>query len=127
LRYIDRKDGTDLQLRQLDLNIDDFDLNRPFAVKLAAALYAEKQNVNVNARIGPLPGSGDWRDLPLDGVVDVDTLDLTRLKAAAPRLLSKTLELSGALRLNDLKVKGTPKDLAVNGEIEGTQSAVRYG
>jgi len=127
LRYIDRKDGTDLQLRQLDLNIDDFDLNRPFAVKLAAALYGEKQNVNVNGRIGPLPGSGDWRDLPLDGVVDVDTLDLTRLKAAAPRLLSKTLELSGALRLNDLKVKGTPKDLAVNGEIEGTQSAVRYG
>ena len=127
LRYIDRKDGTDLQLRQLDLNVEDFDLTQPFSVKLAAALYADKQNVKMHGKLGAIPANGNWRELPLDGEIDVDTLDLTRLKAAAPRLLSKTLELSGPLRVKDLKVKGTLKDLALNGEFDGTESAVRYG
>jgi len=125
LRYIDRKDGTDLQLRQLDLNVEDFDLNQPFSVKLAAALYADKQNLHIHGRLGAIPVNGDWRELPLDGQIDIDMLDWARLRSAAPRLLSKTVDVSGVVRLKDLKVKGTLRDLAISGEIEGTESAVR--
>jgi uncharacterized protein involved in outer membrane biogenesis len=130
LRYIDRKDGTDLQLRQLDLKVADLDFNQRFSVELAAAVYADKQNLNISARVGPRPAGGDWSRVPLDGEVDVDTLDLTRLRTALPKLghaLSKDLDLSGVVRVKDLKFKGTLKDLGVNGEIEGTQSALRYG
>ncbi|MGH7854725.1 MAG: AsmA family protein [Candidatus Binatia bacterium] len=130
LRYIDRRDGTDLQFRQLDLHVEDLDFNQPFSVKLAAAVYADKQNFHVSAKIGPLPASGDWTDVPLAGEVDIDTLDLTRLKAAAPKLrnaLSKELDLSGVFGVKDLRFKGTLKDLAVNGDLEGTQGTIRYG
>ena len=41
MRYLDRKNGTDLRLRQIDLKVEDIDLNRPIGIKLAAAVYAE--------------------------------------------------------------------------------------
>jgi len=127
LRYIDRKDGTDLQLRQLDLKVENRD--ERFSVELAAAVYADKQNLNINAQVGPL-GGGEWNRVPLEGEIDVDSLDLTRLRSALPKLrqaLSKDLDLSGALSAKDLKFKGTLKDLGVDGEIEATQAALRYG
>jgi uncharacterized protein involved in outer membrane biogenesis len=130
IRYIDRRDGTDLQFRQVDLQVEDLDFNQPFSVKLAAAVYADEQNLNVSGKIGPLPAKGDWTDIPLDGEGDIDALDLTRLKAAAPKLrnaLSKNFDLSGVFRIKDLRFKGSLKDLAVNGALEGTQGAIRYG
>ena len=130
IRYIDRGDGTDLQFRQVDLQVEDLDFNQPFSVKLAAAVYADKQNLNVSGKIGPLPANGDWTDIPLDGEGDIDELDLTRLKAAAPKLrnaLSKDFDLSGVFRVKDLRFKGTLKDLAVKGALEGTQGSIRYG
>lgn len=130
LRYIDRRDGTDLQFGQVDLQVEDLDFNQPFSVKLAAAVYADQQNLSVSGKIGPIPANGDWTDIPLAGEVDIDTLDLSRLKAAAPKLrnaLSKDFDLSGVFRVKDLRFKGTLKDLAVNGNIEGTQGTIRYG
>ena len=35
--------------------------------------------------------------------------------------------MTGVFRVKDLKFNGTLKDLAVNGKIEGTEGAVRYG
>jgi uncharacterized protein involved in outer membrane biogenesis len=131
LRYIDRRDGTDLRLRQVDLTVEDLDFNQPFSIKLAAAVHSDKQNVNLNGKVGPLRSDdGDWTRIPLDGEVDIDSLDLTPLKAAAPKLrnaLSKDFDLSGIFRVKDLKFKGTLNDLAINGQIEGTQGALHYG
>ena len=130
LRYIDQRDGTDLRLQQIDLTVKDLEFNQPFSVKLAAAVYSDKQNVNLSGKIGPLRSDNDWSRIPLDGEIDIDSLDLTRLKAAAPKLrnaLSKDFDLSGIFRVKDLKFKGTLKDLAMNGQIEGTQGALRYG
>ena len=129
-RYIDRKDGTDLQVRQIDLKVEDLDFNRPFSVRLAAAVYADKQNLNLTGRFGPLRANGDLNQVPMDVQVDIDQLDMTRLKKAAPNLknaLPKELDLSGVFRVKDLKFKGTLKDLALNGALEGTNGAIRYG
>jgi uncharacterized protein involved in outer membrane biogenesis len=130
IRYIDKKDGTDLQLRQIDLKVEDFDLNQPFTVKLAAAVYDDEQNLKLTSKIGPLRSDGDFNQVPLDGEINLDPLDMTRIKAALPALrnfLPKALDLSGVFRVKDLKFRGTLKDLATNGEIEGTQGAVGYG
>jgi uncharacterized protein involved in outer membrane biogenesis len=130
IQYIDKKDNTDLQLRQIDLKVEDFDLNQPFTVKLAAAVYDDKQNLKLTSKIGPLRADGDFNQAPLDGEIDIDPLDMTRLKAALPALknfLPKDLDLSGVFRIKDVKFKGTLKDLRANGEIEGTNGAMRYG
>jgi uncharacterized protein involved in outer membrane biogenesis len=130
IRYIDRKEGADLQLRQIDLKVEALDFNRPFSVKLAAAVYAEKQNFELTSKVGPLRSDGDFKRVPLDGAIDIDPLDMSRLNKALPKLknaLPKDLDLSGVFRVKDLKFKGTLKDLSVNGEIEGTNGALRYG
>jgi len=130
VRYIDKKDGTDLQLRQIDLKVEDLDFDKPFAVKLAAAVFADKQNLKLTSKIGPLRTDGEFKQFPVDGELDIDPLDATQLKAALPKLktaLPKDLDLSGVFRIKDLKFKGMLKDLALNGEIEGTNGALRYG
>src|SRR5919106_4861543 len=130
LRYVDKKDGTDLQLRQIDVKVEDFDFNQPFHVTLAAAIYHDKQNVKLTSKVGPLRPDGDVNQIPLDGEIDVDPLDMTQLKAALPKLkdaLSKNFDLSGVFRVKNLKFKGTLKDLGTSGEIEGGNGAMRYG
>jgi uncharacterized protein involved in outer membrane biogenesis len=130
VRYIDKKDGTDLQLRQIDLKVEDLDFDKPFAVKLAAAVFADKQNLKLTSKIGPLRTDGEFKQFPVDGELDIDPLNTTQLKAALPKLktaLPKDLDLSGVFRIKDLKFKGMLKDLALNGEIEGTNGALRYG
>jgi AsmA protein len=128
--YIDKKDGTDLQLRRIDLKVEDFDFNQPFKIKLAAAVYADKQNVEFTSKIGPLRSDGDFNQVPLDGEIDVDSLDIGQLKAALPKLrdaLPRNLDLSGVYRVKNLKFKGTLKDLGTSGELEGTNGAMLYG
>ncbi len=130
VHYLDRKDGTDLRLQQIDLKVEDFDFNRPFSVQLAAAVYSDKQNLKLTSKVGPLRPDGDFTQLPLNGEFDIDPFDATRLNAAAPKVknaLGKDIELSGVFRVKDLKFNGTLKDLAVNGKLEGTEGAVRYG
>ena len=130
IRYVDQKQGADLQLRQIDLKVEDLDLNQPFSVKLAAAVYDDKQNLKLTSKIGPLRSDGEFNQAPLDGEIDIDPLDMTRLNAALPNLknhMSKDLDLSGVFRIKNLKFKGTLKDLAVIGEIEGTNGALRHG
>jgi uncharacterized protein involved in outer membrane biogenesis len=130
LRYIDRKSATDLRVGQIDLKVEDFELNQPFAVRLAAALYSDKQNLQLTSKFGALRPDMDFGQLPLEGKLDLDPLDLTRLKTAAPKLkdaLPRDLDLAGVFRIRGLKFKGTPKDLSLAGEIDGTQGAIRYG
>jgi uncharacterized protein involved in outer membrane biogenesis len=134
VRYIDQKDGSDLHIRQIDLKVEDLDISQPFAqpiaVRLAAAIYADKQNLNLAGKFGPVRAPGDLSQLPMDVQVDVDQIDMTRLKKAAPQLktiLPKELDLAGVFRVKDLRFKGTLKDLTLNGAVEATNGAVRYG
>jgi AsmA protein len=130
VRYIDRKDGSDLHVQQIDLKVTDLDFNQPFSVRLAAAVYADKQNLNLTGKFGPLQRNSDPNQVPMDVQVDIDRLDMTRLKKAAPNLKNvfpKELDLSGVFRVKDLRFKGTLKDLALSGAIEGTDGAIRYG
>jgi len=130
IHYVDRKDGADLRAQKIDLKIEDFDWNRPFSVELAAALFSDKPNLKLQSRIGPLGPAGDFTRAPLSGAITVDPFDASRFNAAAPRwknVLGKELELSGVFRVKNLKFTGTLKDLALNGQIEGTEGALRYG
>ncbi len=130
IRYLDQKDGADLRIRRIDLKVEDLDASRPISVRLDAAVYSDKQNFQLAANIGPVRPGGDFSQTPVEGEIDIAALDLTRLGAALPqleRILPKDLDLSGVFSVKDLKFKGTLKDLALNGEIDGTQGALRQG
>src|SRR4030095_741479 len=97
MRYIDQKEGADLELRQIDLKVEDLDLNQPFSVSPAAAVYDDKQNLKLKSKVGPLRSDSAFNQAPLDGEIDIDPLDMNRIKAALPNLknkLPKDLDLS---------------------------------
>lgn len=128
IRYLDQKDGADLRIRRIDLKIEDLDASQPISVRLDAAVYSDKQNFRFAGNLGPVRPGGDFSQTPLEGEIDIAALDLARLGAALPQLkkiLPKDLDLSGAFSVKDLKLKGTLKDLALNGQIDGTQGALR--
>ena len=130
VHYVDRKDNADLRLQRIDLKIEDFDFNRPFSVEFSAAVFADKPNLKLESKIGPLRPAGDFSQAPLSGEITVDPFDATRFNAAAPKwknALGKDVNLSGVFRVKDLKFSGTLKDLALTGKIDGTEGALRYG
>ncbi|HYY25974.1 MAG TPA: AsmA family protein, partial [Candidatus Udaeobacter sp.] len=130
VRYRDRKDGTDLQLRDIDLGAKDLDFDKPFTVNLAAALFAPKQNIKIKTTIGPLSRAADYRDLPLEGQIDADPLDLSQLEAAMPKLkamLPNNLALGGLFKIDSLKLKGTLKDLSIKGTLVANDGSIRFG
>ena len=130
VRYRELGDGTDLLVRQVDLEVRDLDFNRPFSVDLAAALFAPNQNVKINTIIGPISSESDFRKVSLDGKIDIDSLDVNQLQNALPKLktaLPKDLDFDGVFRVNGLKVKGTIENLTINGGLEGTNGIIRYG
>ena len=130
VRYRDLGVGTDLPIQQLDLRVQDLDFKRPFSINLAAAIFASKQNVNLQMLVGPIFPESDYRNVALDGEVDINPLDLNQLKKAVPKIvtaLPKDVEIGGIFKVADLKLKGTLHDLAMNGSIEGTQGTIDYG
>ena len=130
IRYLDKKNGTDMQAKQIDLKIEDFDFAKPFSVKLKAAIYADKQNFTLESKIGPVGRRVDVAEVPVDGEIDIDPLNMTQLRAALPVMksaLPRELDVSGVYRVKDLKFKGTLNNLALDGQVEGTNGALRYG
>ncbi len=129
VRYLDQKAGTDFRANQIDFKVQDFDLNRPFSAELAAALFSEKQNFKLQAQIGPIGSQTDFTNVPLDGKVDVDSLDFGKLKSDLPLVkaaLPKDMDLSGILTAKDLRFKGTLKKLSLKGALDGTGAAVNF-
>jgi AsmA protein len=130
VHYFDKKDGSDLRARQIDLDVEDFDFDRPFSIKLAAALFTQKQNVNLTGKIGPLGGNGAFSQVPLNGELQLDPLDMSQLSNALPyvkNILPKDLDLAGVFTVKALKFNGTLKDLALDGTLDASRGLVRYG
>ncbi|MGE0684710.1 MAG: AsmA family protein, partial [Candidatus Binatia bacterium] len=101
VRYIDRRDQTDFQVKQFDLTIEDLSFDQPFVLNLTTAVLAERQNLNLQSRLGPLGPTLDFKNLPVEGILKIDSLDLNALQQALPQLtarLPQGLGLSGPLQ-----------------------------
>ncbi|HWX76963.1 MAG TPA: AsmA family protein, partial [Candidatus Acidoferrales bacterium] len=130
IRYRDQKEHTDLQLSQVDLKLENVDGDGSFSARLALALFTPKQNVNLNTRVGPFPADGNLHQVPLDGKLQIETMDLYKLSAAVPQIkaaLPKELDLSGAVKIKDLNFKGTLQNLSLNGVLDASDGAIRFG
>ncbi|MFQ5931323.1 MAG: AsmA family protein, partial [Nitrospiraceae bacterium] len=119
VRYVDRKDGIDLRVSQLDLTVEDLGFDRPISVQVAAAVLAEQQNVRINGQVGPLPSTGDYTAVPLEGKIDLNSLNIDDLQRKLPQIkqyLPRGLGLSGPLQAK-ARVSGSPNVLTLS-EVE---------
>ncbi len=129
LRYRDLKTGGELTATQINLKVNDFEWDEPFDVELEAAVMATKHNLKFKSRIGPLAGNQNYRDVPLDGDIQADALELGKVNAALPQFrkaLPKALRFDGVYTIDDLKFKGTLNHLSLKGAVTGTDASFRF-
>jgi len=129
LLYRDLKNGGELTATQINLKVNDFEWDEPFDIELEAAVMAGKHNLKFKSRIGPIAGNRDYRDVPFDGDIHADALDLGKVNTALPqfrRALPKALRFDGVYTINDLKFKGTLNNLSLKGAVTGTDASFRF-
>jgi uncharacterized protein involved in outer membrane biogenesis len=128
LRYRDLKNG-ELTATQINLKINDFEWDEPFDVELEAAIMAAKHNLKFKSRIGPIAGNPDYRNVPFNGDIHVDALDLGKVNAVLPQFrkaLPRALRFDGVYTIEDLKFKGTLNNLSLKGAVTGTDASFRF-
>ncbi len=128
--YRDEKDRHYVKVRQWDLNVDDFRMDRPFKASLAAAFLSDQRNVRFDGLVGPVGPRPRLAGLPIDGSVDITTLSWDALRHAFPRMEKawpEALALTGTLRSRGLSLKGKLEELGVTGTLNLTDSGLKYG
>jgi len=129
LRYRDLKNGGELTATQINLKVNDFEWDEPFDIQLEAAVMAAEHNLKFKSRVGPIAGNRDYRDVPLDGDIRADALDLGKVNAALPQFrkaLPEALRFDGVYTIKDLKFKGTLNNLSLKGAVTGTDASFRF-
>jgi uncharacterized protein involved in outer membrane biogenesis len=129
LRYRDLKNGGELTATQINVKVNDFDWDEPFDIQLEAAVMAAKHNLKFKSRVGPIAGNRDYRDVPLDGDICADALDLGKVNTALPQFrkaLPEALRFDGVYTIKDLKFKGTLNNLSLKGAVSGTDASFRF-
>jgi len=129
LRYRDLKNGGELTATQINLKVNDFEWDEPFDIQLEAAVMAAEHNVKFKSRVGPIAGNRDYRDVPLNGDIRADALDLGKVNTALPQFrkaLPEALRFDGVYTIKDLKFKGTLNNLSLKGAVTGTDASFRF-
>jgi uncharacterized protein involved in outer membrane biogenesis len=128
--YRDPKEGTDLDLKQVDLTIKQASGSKPVSIELEAALFSQRRNLKFETNVGPILPGVDISQLRLNGTVEIDPLDVNALQAAVPKvksLLPKELRLAGTFAVRKGRFNGTLANLVLNGTLEGTRAAIGLG
>jgi uncharacterized protein involved in outer membrane biogenesis len=129
VRYRDLKNNGELTVTRINLKVNDFEWDEPFDIELEAAVMADNHNLKFKSRVGPIAGNRDYRDVPLDGDLHADALDLGKVNTALPqfrRALPKALRFDGVYTIKDLKFKGTLNNLSLKGAVTGTDASFRF-
>jgi uncharacterized protein involved in outer membrane biogenesis len=128
-RYRDLKSRGELSATRIDLEVKDFKWDEPFEIQLEAAVMAASQNLRLKTWLGPLSGNATYADVPLNGEIHAEALDLGKINAALPQFrnsLPRALRFDGVYTIEDLKFKGTWKTLWLKGAVTGTDASFKF-
>ena len=129
MHYRDLRTGRDLVVSRINLKVSDFEQGQPFELELEAAVAADKPNFQFKSQIGPMAGNRDYREVPLDGEVNADALDMGRVNKALPQFrkaLPGALRFDGIYTIKELKFKGTLNNLSLKGAVTGSDASFRF-
>jgi AsmA protein len=132
VHYVDRRvePARELALERVDVSASDVTLDRPIDVVARATLPgAAPANLELTGSVGPLGDQPAVGLMPLDLRLDAPSLDAAALPAAAAVLdlsLPARLSVDGPLAIR-ARTQGTLDQLSVEGSIDATRAAVRWG
>ena len=130
LDYRDEKEQRYWKLGKWDLSVDELRMDRPFKASLAAAFLSDRQNVRFDGLFGPAGPAPKVSSIPVDGSVDIATLEWDALRRAFPRMEEAwpdALDLTGTLQTRGLSLKGSLEELKLAGTLDLTDSGLQYG
>lgn len=129
LHYRDRQSGGELRVSRIDLEASNFEPDRPFELQLEAAVVVSHSNFRLKSHIGPAAGHKDYGDIPIDGEINADELDLGSVNKALPQFrksVPRALRFDGIYTIRHLKFKGTLNKLSLKGAVTGTDASFRF-
>ncbi|MGI9533693.1 MAG: AsmA-like C-terminal region-containing protein [Thermodesulfobacteriota bacterium] len=114
--YEDQRDKTRLQLSKIDFSSKEIKLSEPISFNLAMAVISDDQNIKLNGSIGPVGKAPGYEGLPVDLVVNIDSVDFADLKKNFPQineLIPPDLGLNGPLKAA-FNARGKTSELNIN-------------
>ena len=118
IQYIDQKERSAIELKDIDLSLQNIGFDDEISIDLALSLLDSEQNINLTGNVGPFGQKLNTDDLPLKLDLIITSLDLKKIKRAVPKLkellppevdiidrLSLKIKLDGSLskmRLSDI-------------------------
>ena len=86
IQYIDRKERSAIELKDIDLSLQNIGFDDEISIDLALSLLDSEQNINLTGNVGPLGQKLNTDDLPLKLDLIITSLDLKKIKRAVPKL-----------------------------------------
>jgi uncharacterized protein involved in outer membrane biogenesis len=129
MHYRDLRTGRELVVSRINLKVSDFEQGQPFELDLEAAVAADKPNLWFKSQIGPMSGNRDYREVPLDGEINADAVNLGMVNKALPQFrkaLPRALRFDGIYTIKELKFKGTLNNLSLKGAVTGSDASFRF-
>jgi uncharacterized protein involved in outer membrane biogenesis len=129
MHYRDLRTGRGLVVSRIKLKVSDFEQGEPFELDLEAAVAADIPNIQFRSQIGPITEDRDYREVPLDGEINADALDLGMINKALPQFrktLPRALRFDGIYTIKELKFKGTLNNLSLKGAVTGSDASFRF-
>jgi AsmA protein len=123
IHYIDKAQGIDFQATALDVKIEELSFDRAIDVVLRAAVFgSNKRNLAVKASIGPLGPEPDFKQLPVNGTLELEPVpvaDVEKSLAAFKQRLPQGFDLAGAIgtKINFSAISGKHLLSTINGSI----------
>ncbi|MBP2680208.1 MAG: hypothetical protein H6Q78_71, partial [Candidatus Krumholzibacteriota bacterium] len=131
VHYTDEMQGIALEIRKIETTVTDFDMAKPLSVKIAAALFSDERNLELEGTLGPLPAGGVAGGSPAAFPVDIDAaidpVELSRVFAALPRLsqgIPKDLEMTGPVSAR-ISAEGTAPSFGIATTIDASRVDIK--
>ncbi len=126
LVYSPKEKEKEFQLQQIDMEVNDFSVDRAFPLQVKMAFQSDRPNITWDGRVGPLAHAE--QDLGIQGEVELQDIDLQTFLSRfdMQSSLPKDLSIDGPLS-SKIQVEGTMEKLTLQSEWQGNQLDVQYG
>ncbi len=122
--------GPPLKLSSIDVDVTDFNFERPFNAKVSLAALGDKKNLDVAAKVGPLMKDGaiDVNAIPLDVTANVGPIKISDAQAipAAAKAIPEKLSLPDPVSV-DAKASGTLNAINFSASSDLTSDRIGFG
>jgi uncharacterized protein involved in outer membrane biogenesis len=126
LHVVDKGQGLDLRLTQIESKVEELNLEKPISLRASAAFLSDKPNINISGKFGPIGQEVGTETLSVEASVEIDPIDIATLAKTLPAIkeaMPPGLEIAGPLSVM-ADANGTPSAMDLILRIDATQAAV---